>query len=82
MCESVGSWNQGRRMVIVVPLSFTSDHIETLYEIESLYLPLLRKNGVFAWRCPALNLEPDWIDALAEIAQTHSLNANTMLIRK
>ncbi len=82
MCKSVSSWNQGRKAVVVVPLSFTSDHIETLYEIEELYLPVLRKNGAFALRCPALNLEPDWIDGLAEIALTHSLNANSMLIRK
>jgi ferrochelatase len=82
VCESVATWVQGRKAVVVVPLSFTSDHIETLYEIEELYLPVLRGNGVIAWRCPALNLEPGWIDALAEIAQMHSLNANSMLIRK
>jgi ferrochelatase len=81
VCQSILSWNQGRRKVVIVPLSFTSDHIETLYEIEELYLPVLRGHGFQAFRCPALNLEPDWIDALAEIASTHSLNANSMLIR-
>ena len=37
VCESVSSWVQGRKTVVIVPLSFTSDHIETLYEVEELY---------------------------------------------
>jgi protoporphyrin/coproporphyrin ferrochelatase len=82
VCESLSSWDQGRKTVVVVPLSFTSDHIETLYEIEELYLPVLRKNGAVALRCPALNLESEWIDALVQIAQSDCLNANSMLIRK
>jgi ferrochelatase len=82
MCKSPHDWCQGRRFVVIVPLSFTSDHIETLYEIEKLYLPLLEAEGVSAKRCPAINVAPDWIDALAQIAQSHSLNANEMLFKK
>lgn len=81
VCKSILSWNQGRKWVVIVPLSFTSDHIETLYEIEELYLPLVRKQGIRALRCPALNCEPGWIDALAEIAAMPTL-PNDCLIRK
>jgi len=82
VCQSILSWNEKRENVVVVPLSFTSDHIETLYEIEYLYISVLREKGVSAWRCPALNLEPQWIDALAEIAKVPVLNTNGTLIRE
>ncbi len=80
-CSSISSWSQGKTHAVVVPLSFTSDHIETLFEIEQLYLPLLRDQGLKAYRCPALNLAPYWIDALAQIAQDTQWSSTQMLIR-
>jgi protoporphyrin/coproporphyrin ferrochelatase len=80
-CEDILSWNEGRKQVVIVPISFTSDHIETLFEIEKLYLPIIREKGLKAYRCPALNLEPYWIDALAEIFKETSLQENHSLIR-
>ncbi len=65
------------RHVIVVPLSFTSDHIETLFEIEQQHLPLLRNRGVQAIRCPALNQDEVWIDGLIQIAsQVNAVSTN------
>ncbi|MBU6383036.1 MAG: ferrochelatase [Verrucomicrobia bacterium] len=81
-CETLLQWNEGRTTVVFVPISFTSDHIETLFEIEKLYLPIVEKQGLKAYRCPALNLEPYWIDALAEIARSPTLWANDALVRK
>ncbi len=69
------------KQVVIVPLSFTSDHIETLFEIEKLYVTAIAARGIPTYRCPALNLEPYWVDALAEIAQEHNLVSNPMLIR-
>ena len=66
----------------MIPLSFTSDHIETLYEIESLYLPILVEKGLQAYRCPALNLEPQWIDSLIEMAKGPKFFSTDELIRK
>lgn len=80
-CEQILSWHEGRKNIVIVPISFTSDHIETLFEIEKLYLPILASKGLNAYRCPALNLEPYWIDALVQIAKTEDLFANEMLIR-
>lgn len=78
-CESVeGAY----RNVVVVPLSFTSDHIETLFEIEQQYLPVLKKRGYQAIRCPALNLEGDWIDGICSILQGEEWSTNAMLIRQ
>jgi ferrochelatase len=80
-CEAILDWNCGRKQIVIVPLSFTSDHIETLFEIEQLYLPILRKKNLIAHRCPALNLEPYWIDHLAQIAKDESWTSTQMLIR-
>ncbi len=82
VCTEIIKWTQGRKHVIVIPLSFTSDHIETLYEIEHLYLPMIRKNGLHAYRCPALNLRKDWLQAIAEILSQGESTATQNLLRK
>ena len=70
-----------RKNALIVPISFTSDHIETLIEIEHQYVPLLAQRGMRAYRCPALNLEPYWVDALVELAQETNLCTTQMLVR-
>ena len=80
-CEKILSWHEGRSSVVFVPISFTSDHIETLFEIEKLYLPLIEERRLKAYRCPALNLEPYWIDALETILKTSPLSDQPPLIR-
>ena len=70
-----------RKNAVIVPITFTSDHIETLVEIEQQYIPLLAERGMRALRCPALNLEPYWVDALAELTQETNLCTTQMLIR-
>jgi ferrochelatase len=82
VCEKISDWIEGRKNVVVVPLSFTSDHIETLYEIEELYVGLIRKRGLNACRCPALNLREDWVQTVAELFNTPQVLANPMLIRR
>ncbi|MBS0652665.1 MAG: ferrochelatase [Verrucomicrobia bacterium] len=73
--------NVAMKNVVIVPLSFTSDHIETLYEIEQQYLPILKEKGYNAVRCPAMNLREDWIDGIAKIVSSSHLLRNAMLIR-
>lgn len=65
--------------VVFVPLSFTSDHIETLFEIEKLYLPLLWARGFNAYRCPALNQQKEWLDAMELIASQTFSTSSTVL---
>ena len=67
--------------VVIIPLSFSSDHLETLIEIEKLYLPPIKAQGFSAYRCPALNLNSIWIDALLTLANETNLCTNNMLIR-
>ncbi len=81
-CETVVEWGMGRKNCVVVPLSFTSDHIETLYEIQELYLPLIRKAGIQAYRCPALNRREEWIESIAELLLGGREMKNSTLVRK
>ena len=67
VCKNILSYNQGRQNIVFVPLSFTSDHIETLFEVEYQYLPILRGENLHAYRCPALNREDYWIETLASL---------------
>ncbi len=82
ICAEIDQWGQGRKKAVIIPLSFTSDHIETLYEIEQLYLSKIREKKVEAFRCPALNLRSDWMNVLAELFLTKDRLTNQMLIRK
>ena len=56
--------------VLVVPISFVSEHIETLYELDILYKKVAAEAGVENFkRVPALNSDPTFIRALAEIVE-------------
>ncbi len=60
----------GIRSVLVVPVSFVSDHIETLYEIDFTYAQLARKLGIRHFRrAGALGTSPKFIEALAELVR-------------
>lgn len=58
----------GVKRVLVVPVSFVSDHLETLQEVDIAYRQLATDSGIAEFRRTAcLNLHPKFIDALAEI---------------
>lgn len=56
-----------KEYAIIVPFGFTSDHIETLYEIEKEYLPLLTKRKFKALRMPTMHQTPTWGSTLTKI---------------
>ena len=56
--------------VLVIPISFVSEHIETLYELDILYKKVAQEAGIANFRrVPALNSDPVFIRALAEIVE-------------
>jgi len=59
--------NEGCKNLFVVPISFVSDHIETLYEIDIFYKKLAEKHGVNFKRCEALNTSEKFIEVLKEL---------------
>jgi ferrochelatase len=59
---------QGVRDMVVVPLSFVSEHIETLQEIDIEYREVAEEAGIHNFqRVPALNTHPVFIDDLADL---------------
>jgi ferrochelatase len=68
--EIVRLANKGVENLLVVPVSFVSDHVETLYEIDVMYKDLAVKNGIKHFeRTPSLNSRPDFISALKNIVE-------------
>jgi ferrochelatase len=59
----------GRRKVLCIPISFVSDHIETLYEIDILFGGEAKQLGLDFKRAPSLNTAPRFIEALAGLVE-------------
>jgi ferrochelatase len=60
----------GCRAVAAVPVSFVSDHIETLQEMDILYRDIAVKSGIKEFRrVPSPNVDPGFISALAHIVE-------------
>jgi ferrochelatase len=63
---------RGQKHVLVVPIAFTSDHIETLSELDREYGEVAHRSGITHYkRAPALNDRPAFLDALADIVREH-----------
>jgi ferrochelatase len=63
-----GLAKQGVKQLLLVPVSFVSEHIETLYELDILYKGVADEVGLPLYRrAPALNTRPDFIKALADL---------------
>jgi ferrochelatase len=59
---------QGVKQLLVVPISFVSDHIETLEEIDIEYRHLAQACGIETFRrVPALNTDPGLIQAMVKL---------------
>jgi ferrochelatase len=63
---------EGVRDVLVIPISFVSDHVETLYEVDLLYGEQAKKLGIRTFeRTESLNDFPPFLDALADLVEPH-----------
>lgn len=68
--------DEGMRNVVIVPISFVSDHIETLYEIDIEYQQLARRLGITMKRASSLNTSAPFIAALADMVLTTAKERN------
>ena len=60
----------GHRALLMVPISFVSDHIETLEEIDIGYRELATQKGIVNFcRAPSLNDHGDFLDSLAALVR-------------
>ena len=63
---------RGHKHVLVVPIAFTTDHIETLSELDREYGEVAHQAGITHYkRAPALNGRPLFLDGLAQIVRDH-----------
>lgn len=68
-----GLAERGNKNILLVPIAFTSDHIETLFELDIEYAeefaPTVGVENIR--RCESLNDNPVFIQALADIVKNH-----------
>jgi protoporphyrin/coproporphyrin ferrochelatase len=68
---------RGQRHLLVVPIAFTSDHIETLSELDREYGEVAHRVGITHYkRTPALNDRPAFMDALAAVVRDHLVSGH------
>ena len=61
---------EGHRSVVVVPVAFTGEHIETLQEIDILYKDHAARAGITCFaRARTVGTHPSFIAALADLAE-------------
>lgn len=68
-----GLCKKGRKNILLVPIAFTSDHIETLYELDIEYSQGLAKEcgAENIRRAESLNGNPLFSKALADLVHSH-----------
>jgi ferrochelatase len=67
--ERIGK--EGHRTVVVSAVSFVSDHIETLHELDIELREEAERAGITRFvRAPSLNDGSDFLDALADVVRT------------
>lgn len=62
---------EGCKNILMVPISFVSDHVETLYEIDMLYREMASDKGIRCLSCTSLNTQPLFIQSLKELVLKH-----------
>lgn len=62
---------KGQTDMVLIPIAFTSDHIETLYELDKEVIGEDAEGHEGVKRVESLNGSPVFIDALATIAKSH-----------
>lgn len=63
--------HEGHRTVLVCPLGFVADHLEVLYDIDVEAAELAASLGMRLERTPSLNDAPEFVAAVADLAQAH-----------
>ena len=76
--ELVRLGESGVRRVVVLAISFVSDHIETLWELDQLYARLARKHGIEGYfRARSFNDDPRFAQVLKAVLEDHRAGAET-----
>jgi ferrochelatase len=60
---------EGCKAVLEIPIGFTCDHMETLYDIDIVHRAYAKKLGITFLRAESLNTSPLFIKALADVVK-------------
>jgi ferrochelatase len=64
---------RGQKQVLVVPIAFVTDHVETLYEIDQLFGDAAKAAGIVEFRrTRGLNDRPTFLRCLEDLARSSS----------
>eukprot|EP01094_Clydonella_sp_ATCC50884_P028631 TRINITY_DN864_c0_g1_i2.p1 TRINITY_DN864_c0_g1~~TRINITY_DN864_c0_g1_i2.p1 ORF type:complete len:325 (-),score=101.82 TRINITY_DN864_c0_g1_i2:220-1194(-) len=67
-----GYGKKGKKNLVVVPIAFTTDHVETLHEIDIEFAEVAHESGIENFiRAESLNTQPEAIEALTDVLCTH-----------
>lgn len=61
----------GKKYILIVPVGFVSDNIETLYDIDIAYKETVKSLGMMFHRTESLNDSPKFIESLSCIIRDH-----------
>jgi len=61
--------SQGCRHLLMAPIGFISDHMETLYDVDIMYRQQCEAKGIHLERAESLNASPGLIDTLAAVVR-------------
>ena len=61
----------GKKYILIVPVGFVSDNIETLYDIDIVYKKMAESLGLIFHRTESLNDSPKFIESLSAIIREH-----------
>lgn len=64
-------YNQGHRHLVMAPIGFISDHMETLYDVDVMYRKQCESKGMQFERTESLNAAPTFIEAMASVVFSH-----------
>jgi ferrochelatase len=64
-------YQEGHRHLLMAPIGFISDHMETLYDVDIMYRKQAESLGIQLQRAESLNASPRFIEALASVVREH-----------
>jgi ferrochelatase len=79
--ESVARAVADRKTILVSPIAFVSEHIETLVELDEDYAHVARNAGAPYLRAPALGIEANFISSLAKLVNDALADTDASRVR-
>ena len=80
--ESVEKAAKEGKAIVISPIAFVSEHIETLVELDIDYAQIATEHGAKAYiRAPALGIDPGFIGSLADLVEDAVRDRETSPVR-